>query len=70
MEVQEESDKPTGEEGKPEGGDEKEKDGEHKSEKRKRSSESPERVHKRAKSPVKEDEPEINAEAVQLSWCK
>lgn len=39
--------------------------------KRKRSSPSPERSQRRrSRSPVKEDEPPIDQEKVQLSWCK
>lgn len=42
-----------------------------KGEKRRRSSPSPDRVQrKRSKSPVKEDEPELDNNKVQLSWCK
>lgn len=47
--------------------------GEQKGEKRKREGDSPEREGAqkiRAKSPVKEDEPEIHNENVQLNWCK
>lgn len=46
---------------------------EHKGEKRKREGDSPDRegVQKvRAKSPIKEDEPAINNDNVQLNWCK
>lgn len=40
-------------------------------EKRRRNSPSPERVQrKRSKSPIKEDEPIIDNNKVQLSWCK
>lgn len=38
--------------------------------KRKRSPSPDQSQHKRSKSPVKEDEPPIDNEKVQLSWCK
>lgn len=44
-----------------------------KGEKRKRDGESPDRESAqkvRAKSPIKEDEPDIDNENVQLNWCK
>lgn len=46
---------------------------EPKGEKRKRDRDSPDREGAqkvRAKSPIKEDEPAINNENVQLNWCK
>lgn len=44
---------------------------EQRGDKRKRSSPSPERSQRRrSRSPVKEDEPPIDQEKVQLSWCK
>lgn len=47
--------------------------GEQKGEKRKREGDSPQREGAqkvRAKSPIKEDEPVIDSENVQLNWCK
>lgn len=47
--------------------------GEQKGEKRKREGDSPQREGAqkvRAKSPIKEDEPVIDTENVQLNWCK
>lgn len=47
------------------------KDAEPKGEKRRRSSPSPDRSQRRrSKSPIKEDEPPIDNDKVQLSWCK
>lgn len=46
---------------------------EQKGEKRKRDSDSPDRESAqkvRAKSPIREDEPIINNDNVQLNWCK
>lgn len=48
-----------------------EKQQEQKGDKRKRSSPSPDRSQRRrSRSPIKEDEPPIDNDKVQLSWCK
>lgn len=49
----------------------KQSDSEQKGEKRKHSSPSPDRSQRRrSKSPIKEDEPQIDNDKVQLNWCK
>lgn len=46
-------------------------DGEPKGQKRKHGSPSPDRSQRRrSKSPIKEDEPPLDNNKVQLSWCK